>query len=122
MEIIGWGRKYQPHRYRNELRDYGELHVIVLTQGSLRVESAEISRDIGPRSVLVLPPRATFTLSTPRQAYQGHFVLAPPQQSGLPPRVHLFRADAPLLRTIIDIETELSQTSQHQVVRALYLV
>ncbi len=122
MRSLSFGRKQQPHRYRNEVRDYRQVLVIALTEGALSVECAELRAELGRGEILLLPPHASFTLSTPRRGYQGHYVEGYPAEVSLPPVVRRFRADAELQRTLAQIELELSRPFDHALLPALYSV
>jgi AraC-like DNA-binding protein len=120
MRTLSFGRKQQPHRYRNEVSDYRQVLVIALTEGALSVESAELRAELGRGEILLLPPHASFTLSTPRRGYHGHYVEGFPAEVSLPAVVRRFRADAELQRTLAQIELELRRPLDHALLPALY--
>jgi AraC-like DNA-binding protein len=120
VRTLSFGRKQQPHRYRNEVRDYQQVLVIALTSGALSVESSELRAELGRGELLLLPPHASFTLSTPHRGYQGHYVEGYPAEVSLPPVVRRFRADADLHRTLAQIELELARPFDHALLPALY--
>src|SRR5450432_1125614 len=120
MRTLSFGRKQQPHRSRSEVTGYPKLTVIALTGGSLSVESAELGAELGPGEILLLPPHANFTLSTPRSGYHGHYVEGDPAEVSLPAVVRRLRTGAELERTLALIEGEWSRPFDHALLPALY--
>lgn len=123
--IIQWGRKSQPRRYRNDLPDYPQYMFIVVTSGSLRVEWVDDHNNshinnLQEQSVLLLPPSACFVLSTPEQAYSGHFVEVEPERSDWPAMVSIASADKHVQRCIAEIEDEYAAAHRDSALPALY--
>ena len=120
MRTLSFGRKQQPHGSRSEVTDYPKLLVLAVTGGSLSVESAELSAELGPGEILLLAPHGNFTLATPRSGYHGHYVEGDPAELAVPAVVRRLRSDAELERTLASIESEWSRPFDHALLPALY--
>ncbi|GDY14743.1 hypothetical protein LBMAG53_36210 [Planctomycetota bacterium] len=110
--LVGWGRKHQPHRYRNDVLDYQQHCVFFITEGTLRAQWPARPNEpwttawIRPRQAIHLPPGSTFTLSTPTGPYQGHFIELIPDRKLTTPVVSIFAWEQPVATTIAEIELE----------------
>ena len=110
--LVGWGRKHQPHRYRNDILDYQQHCIFFITEGTLHAQWPKQPDEpwtnawIRPRQAIHLPPGSPFTLSTPPGPYQGHFVELIPDRQLTAPVVGIFTWEQPVATTIAEIELE----------------
>jgi AraC-like DNA-binding protein len=125
IPIIRWGRKGQPHHYRNHLRNYSQCMLILLCKGSLLAEWSDAHKnnntiDLGVGSLLLLPPHAEFTLSTPDSGYSGHFMEIDPVLSPWNPYFATTQTDTAVNKSIADIEREIIDHDDLSALPTLY--
>ncbi len=124
--IYKWGRKWQPRHYRNVFQPYEQNMLIVLTDGSLRVEYEDYDgksrlKDLYKGEGLCLPLGSSFCLSTPLSAYNGHWVeYDTTQEVAFPSYVEHFACDAQLQRCINEIEQEHTEADGSLAMPILY--
>lgn len=125
---ILWGRKHQPHRYRNDVRGYPQFCIFLVTAGDLRADFAEgpgearHGRWVRQGQAIVLPPGADFTLSTPTGPYHGHVVEMSPGTCRIPPYCRIFPWDRAVAATVADIEGEYARPGGEGLLPLLYAV
>ncbi len=125
VPIKRWGRKSQPIDYSNRLPDYPQCVIIIICQGSLRVEwmdghkSLEY-KDLEEHTVLLLAPGTDFRLSTPHSGYAGHLVEVEPQDCPWPAEIVIAQSDMGVQRCVADIESEFERGEDLSAIPLLY--
>lgn len=126
--LLSWGRKHQPHRYRNELRRYAQFCCFVLTSGELHAAFASgpgapwREQVVRRGQAIILPASADFDLWTPHGPYHGHMVEWSAAACPLPPLCVILTAEQAVLATLADIETEYARGDGVGLLPLLYQV